>query len=124
MRRTEARNTATFTGSSFAYSRTALVKKNVCDSSDDKVYYVENNYMSEMHFLPSPSGKAEDDGVLITIGFDGEREKSYLLLLDATTFRPMNKAYLPHHIPWSAHGMHFPEAGSPGQGKSNRKTEL
>ena len=66
--------------------------------------------MSEMHFLPNPSGKAEDDGVLITIGFDGEHEKSYLLLLDATTFRPMNKAYLPHHIPWSAHGMYFPEA--------------
>ena len=88
------------------------------------MYHVENNYMSEMHFLPNPAGKAEDDGVLITIGFDGEREKSYLLLLDATTFRPMNKAYLPHHIPWSAHGMHFPEAGSPGKRKSNRKTEL
>ena len=47
--------------------------------------------MSEMHFLPRPGGTAEDDGVLITIGFDGPREKSYLLFIDATTFTPINK---------------------------------
>lgn len=86
-----------------------------------QVYYVENNYMSEMHFLPDPSGKAEDDGVLITIGFDGVREQSYLLLINATTFTPMNKAFLPHHIPWSAHGMHFPETGSPSTSKKKKK---
>ena len=40
--------------SAFAYSRTALVKKNVCTSEDDKVLYKENHYMSEMHFLPNP----------------------------------------------------------------------
>ena len=55
-------------------------------------------------------GVAEDDGVLITVGYDGEKEQSYLLLLDADTFAPLNTAYLPHNIPWSAHGMHFPEA--------------
>ena len=53
--------------------------------------YRENHYMSEMHFLPRPGGTAEDDGVLITIGFDGPREKSYLLFIDATTFTPINK---------------------------------
>lgn len=90
-----------------------------------QVYYVENNYMSEMHFLPDPLGKAEDDGVLITIGFDGVREQSYLLLINATTFIPMNKAFLPHHIPWSAHGMHFPETGSPSpSNKKQTKEEL
>ena len=48
-----------------------------------QVWYKENHYMSEMQFLPSPSGNSEDDGVLLTIGFNGEKEKSYLLLLDA-----------------------------------------
>ena len=66
--------------------------------------------MGEMHFLDRPGGTEEDDGVLVTIGFDGEREQSYLLVLDAATFTPINTAYLPHHIPWSAHGMYFPEA--------------
>ena len=55
-------------------------------------------------------GTSEDDGVLITIGFDGSKEQSYLLLLDAKSFTPINHAYLPHNIPWSAHGMYFPEA--------------
>ena len=66
--------------------------------------------MGEMHFLDRPGGTEEDDGVLVTIGFDGEKEQSYLLVLDAATFTPINTAYLPHNIPWSAHGMHFPEA--------------
>ena len=94
---------------------------------DTQVYYVENNYMSEMHFLADPSGKAEDDGVLITIGFDGLLEQSYLLIINATTFTPMNKAFLPHHIPWSAHGMHFPETGLPlptNKKNQQRKEEL
>ena len=55
-------------------------------------------------------GKEEDDGVLITIGFDGTKEQSYLMFIDAKTFTPINHAYLPHNIPWSAHGMYFPEA--------------
>ena len=55
-------------------------------------------------------GTSEDDGALITIGYDGNQQQSYLLVLDARTFTPLNTAYLPHNIPWSAHGMHFPEA--------------
>ena len=42
--------------------------------------------------------------MLVTIVFDGPRQQSYLLLLDAATFTPINRAYLPHNIPWSAHG--------------------
>ena len=53
---------------------------------------------------------SEDDGILLSLVFDGEREKSYLLLLDARTFQPVATSYLPRNIPWSAHGMHFPEA--------------
>ena len=63
-----------------------------------------------MYFMANPEGSAEDDGVLITIVFDGEREQSYLLALDAQSFTIIDKAYLPHNIPWPAHGMHFPEA--------------
>jgi len=96
--------------SAMDYSRHTLVKKSVCDSSRDKVWHLENHYSSEMHFLPNPDRRAEDDGVLVTIVFDGPRQQSYLLLLDAATFTPINRAYLPHNIPWSAHGMFFPEA--------------
>ena len=52
----------------------------------------------------------EEDGVVLSLVFDGEAEQSYLLLLDAVSFTPLARAYLPHNIPWSNHGMHFPEA--------------
>ena len=87
-----------------------MVKKNVCDDTKDKVLYTENHYASEMSFIANPEAKSEDDGVLVSIIFDGELEKSYLLLIDALSFTEINRAYLPHNIPWSLHGMHFPEA--------------
>ena len=97
--------------SSFDYSRNALVKKNVCDASKDKVLYWENHYPTEMYFLADPEGSEEDDGVLVSVSFDGELEKSYLLLLDAKNFKEIDRAYLPINIPYPlSHGMHFPNA--------------
>ena len=63
-----------------------------------------------MFFLGNPGGTEEDDGVLVTIVFDGVLENSYLMILDAGSFTILDKSYLPQNIPWSAHGMHFPEA--------------
>merc|ERR1712168_762207 len=63
------------------YTRTALVKKDVCgESSGDKFWYKENHYLSEIWFFASPDAANEDDGVILTIAFNGEREESYLLL--------------------------------------------
>ena len=87
-----------------------MVKKNTCDATKDKVIYMENHYTSEMSFIANPEPKSEDDGVLVTLNFDGEKEQSYLLILDGLTFTEIDRSYLPHNIPWSAHGMHFPEA--------------
>ena len=63
-----------------------------------------------MSFIANPEAKSEDDGVLVSITFDGEIEKSYLVIIDALNFIEIDRAYLPHNIPWSNHGMHFPEA--------------
>ena len=63
-----------------------------------------------MFFIANPEAKSEDDGVLVSITFDGEKEQSYFVVIDAITFTEIDRAYLPHNIPWSAHGMHFPEA--------------
>jgi len=107
----------------FDYSRTALVKKNLCDSNLDKVWYIENHYASEMWFLETPGATTEDDGVLLTLMFDGEKSASYLLLLDAKTLKTIARSYLPHSIPWSAHGMYFPEADFTKQYKQQEQTE-
>ena len=63
-----------------------------------------------MTFIANPKARSEDDGILVATVFDGEHEKSYLLVLDAKTFKPINKAWLPHAIPMSFHGIYFPEA--------------
>ena len=96
--------------SSYDITRTALIKKNLCDSTEDKLLYIENHYATEMTFIANPEGKSEDDGVLVTISFDGELKQSYFLIIDALSFTVIDKAWLPQIIPWSAHGMHFPEA--------------
>ena len=62
--------------------------------------------------------------MLITIGFDGTKEQSYLMILDAKTFTPINHAYLPHNIPWSAHGMYFPEANFHNDRKRHQEKNI
>lgn len=95
--------------SMYGYTHMVLTKKNLCNPNEDKIWHVENHYSSEMWFVANPQPKSEDDGMLITVVFDGMREQSYLLILDAITFTLVNKAYLPHNIPMSAHGMYYPE---------------
>jgi len=94
------------------YAFNALVKKSLCDDAPekDRVYRVPNHYYSEANFVANPEAKSEDDGVLVTIGHNGINGKSYLLILDAVTFQPVNMAYSPHRIPYSFHGNFFGEA--------------
>ena len=99
--------------SSIQQSRHTLVKRNLCNDTLSKTFTIDehfNHYTGEMAFVNDPKGQAEDDGILVTNVFDGNVEKSYLLVLDAKTFTPINRAWLPHAIPMSFHGMYFPEA--------------
>ncbi|CAG8679156.1 10662_t:CDS:1, partial [Scutellospora calospora] len=66
----------------------------------------ENHYPSEAVFVPRP-GKIndEDDGVLLSIVFDSENNKSLLLILDARTMNELARADLPQVVPLSfGHG--------------------
>jgi len=90
------------------YWHVYLVKKDLEDSSNDLTWFLPSHYPHETVFVPNPDGVSEDDGVLITVVFDGERETSYLLLLDAITLTEINKADLPFKIPFPLHGQWFP----------------
>ena len=70
-------------------------------------FYQEDHYFGEASFVPNPEGTEEDDGILITIGFDGLLEQSYLLLLDAKTLEPIDRALTQHIVPFSFHGFFF-----------------
>jgi len=89
--------------------RQYLVKKNICDSSQDKVWFKENHYTGEPFFIPRPGGDLEDDGVLLVTVMDGNTEQTYLLMLDGQSFETIAEAYLPEFIPMSIHGTWVPE---------------
>ena len=105
--------------------RMYLVKKDLVDTTSYKTWsetklnrnlslkycyrFTESHYPGEMIFIANPEGVEEDDGVLITISFNGETQQSYVLLLDAKTFEEIDRAYLPINIPFSFHGNWFPE---------------
>jgi len=91
------------------YWRNVLVKKDLCDSRNDKTWSKPSHYPGEMWFIPRPGAVDEDDGVLLTIVFDGTIGQSYLMVMDARTFQELNHSYLPHNVPLSFHGNWFPE---------------
>ena len=93
---------------SIDYWRTTLVKKDLEDSLNDKMWSVDSHYPGELFFVARPGSVEEDDGVLITVVFDGEQRRSYLLLLDGKTFTEVDRSYLPFRIPFSFHGNWFP----------------
>jgi beta,beta-carotene 9',10'-dioxygenase len=70
-------------------------------------------YPGEPVFVPSPSAKAEDDGVLLSIVLDIDKELSFLLVLDAATLAEKARAQAPHAIPFHFHGNYF--AAAPGK---------
>ena len=91
------------------YWRQTLLKKDLENTANYATWFRESHYPGEVFFIPNPEGEAEDDGVIISLVFDGVREQSYVLLLDGQTFEELNTAYLPHNIPFSFHGNWFPE---------------
>ncbi|XP_023330185.1 carotenoid cleavage dioxygenase 8 homolog B, chloroplastic isoform X2 [Eurytemora carolleeae] len=65
--------------------RQGLVKKDLEDSRNDKVWSVPFHYPGEPFFVAN-TGKDEDDGIVLSIVYDGTFKKSYILLLDGKTF--------------------------------------
>ena len=63
-------------------------------------------FPGEPVFVAAPGGRAEDDGVLLSVVLDAARGTSFLLVLDARTLSERARASVPHHIPFGFHGIH------------------
>ena len=88
-------------------SDVSLVKKDLCRNGRDRAWSVPNQYASEPLFVPDPTGKAEDDGVVLSVILDGVMERSFLGIFDARTMKLINRSYLPIPVPFSMHGKFF-----------------
>ncbi|XP_061188593.1 beta,beta-carotene 15,15'-dioxygenase-like [Saccostrea echinata] len=82
----------------------SFVKKDICNSTGDLSWSVPGHYPMEGWFVPDPNGSAEDDGVLMIPVVDGNLGKSYIVILDPKTMKPITKAYLPIIVPFHFHG--------------------
>ncbi len=84
-----------------------LVKVDV-ESGAESSWWEPGSFPGEPVFVPSPEpGRAEDEGVLLSVVLDGRASSSYLLALDAKTMAELGRARVPHHIPFGFHGQYF-----------------
>ncbi len=58
-------------------------------------------------FVASPQAKEEDEGVVLAVVFDHTHHTSFLLILDAGSFKEVGRARVPHPIPAGLHGQFF-----------------
>lgn len=69
-------------------------------------WYEEGCYPGEPVFVAAPGATGEDEGVVLSVVLDGQRGRSFLLVLDAASFTEMARAEVPHTISFGFHGIH------------------
>lgn len=74
-------------------------------------WWEEGAYPGEPVFVSKPSASGEDAGVLLSVVLDAQRNRSFLLVLDAASLTEIARAECPHHIPLGFHGNYFPTGG-------------
>jgi carotenoid cleavage dioxygenase len=82
-----------------------VVKQDVLTGTEERYFFGEGVFASETPFAPRPNGVAEDDGYLITITTDMNRDCSECLIFDATrlTDGPIARVRLPERISSGTH---------------------
>ncbi|NJO39214.1 MAG: Apocarotenoid-15,15'-oxygenase [Cyanobacteria bacterium CRU_2_1] len=65
-----------------------------------------HGFVSEPIFVPRSThpDAAEDDGWLLTLVFNGEKERSDVVILDARDLNLVARLHLKHHVPYGLHG--------------------
>lgn len=78
--------------------------------TDDRLLWsaAPHGFVSEPIFVPKPNGTAEDEGWLLTLVFDGQQERSELVILNAQDLQPEARLKLKHHVPYGLHGNFTP----------------
>ena len=88
-----------------------MVAKIDVEDREALIWGEEGCFAGEPIFVASPDAEAEDDGVVLSVVLDGNRDSSFLLVLDAASLEEIGRAEVPHHIPFGFHGQYAPGAG-------------
>jgi carotenoid cleavage dioxygenase-like enzyme len=77
------------------------------DSGEVDLWYEDGCYPGEPVFVPAPNAKSEDAGLILSVILASNEGKSFLLILDGSTFGQIARAPLPHPIPFGFHGQFY-----------------
>ncbi|MGV0743646.1 carotenoid oxygenase family protein [Mycolicibacterium sp. XJ870] len=71
-----------------------------------QTYCPPGNKLVEPIFVPKPGTTTEDDGWILTVGYDESQHRSRLMVFDAPHIDtgPIAECWLPFHLPMSYHG--------------------
>jgi beta,beta-carotene 9',10'-dioxygenase len=83
-----------------------LVKVDVGDGSRAE-WSEPGCFPGEPIFVRRPDASEEDGGVVLSVVLDAVAGRSFLLVLDASTFEELARAEAPHHIPFGFHGQYL-----------------
>ncbi|CAF1196877.1 unnamed protein product [Adineta steineri] len=92
------------------YKFDALIKIDLQTQTIAGLWKEPRTSPSEPVFVQNPDSIEEDNGIILTVVFEQETNKSFILILDAGTFEEVARAYLPIHIPFSLHGNFYATA--------------
>ncbi|HEY2487481.1 MAG TPA: carotenoid oxygenase family protein, partial [Candidatus Binataceae bacterium] len=67
-------------------------------------WFEDGCFPGEPVFLSRPNGADHLEGVIVSVVLDGQRGRSFLLVLDARSFEEVGRAFAPHVIPFGFHG--------------------
>ena len=82
----------------------AIAKVDVTTGEEQLYSYAPSGFVNEPVFVPKPNAQAEDDGWLLAMTFDGDRDRSSVVILDAKTLTQVTRLWLQHHVPYGLHG--------------------
>jgi carotenoid cleavage dioxygenase len=86
----------------------ALFKHDLATAKTEVRTFGPNTGASEFVFSPSTPGAAESDGVLMGYVYNGETDRSDLVMLDAASLETVATVHLPARVPYGFHGNWVP----------------
>lgn len=89
---------------------TALYKHDYATGSSEVAALDSGLLLGEMSFVPNPTPRAEDDGILMGFGNHRDHDEGQLVLLDAQTLEQVATVHLPQRVPMGFHGNWAPTA--------------
>ena len=88
----------------------AILKTDLHTGAEQVWSAAPQGFMGEPVFIPKPDATQEEQGWVVALVYDGNQDRSDVVILDAEKFDqgPIARLHLQHHIPYGLHGSFTP----------------